>query len=395
MAPRMCVMAALLAVAVPAAAGSGEDGEEPQRLISNPFDLPRPRIVPGTQFRVDLVEDGLDAEKDKVSLRLRYPVRPGPKPRTAPVPFDVKVRDGKRFLEARMPAALEGLASQSPWRGVFLPYQATLLARIDRATGESAVFELPVRIPSVPWAYFWGVAAVLATLLLLALLQPEILPPDPAFPKDSSREAWKKRPVLERALLYPLSFTVTPVGRYSLSLTQILVWTYVTIFGLVYVYWLTGSFLEVTPQVLALLGIGGGTAVSTKVNAQSKAYAVPARYLALVEKRRVPRLLDLVASEGRPNVFKFQMLVFTLLTAYLVLVAIARSYAFPPIPESLVALMGISSAIYVGNEVAQKSDLQKIEEKVKEVEAERVAGVAEAGSAALRELRGLLERVYQ
>lgn len=90
--------------------------------------------------------------------------------------------------------------------------------------------------------------------------------------KDRSSEEWEKKETWKKFILYPLNFAITPMGSYSISLTQIIIWTYVTIFGLVYVYWLTGSFLDITSQVLMLLGIGGGTAISSKMHSVSKLY---------------------------------------------------------------------------------------------------------------------------
>ena len=168
---------------------------------------------------------------------------------------------------------------------------------------------------------------------------------------------------MEKTFLYPLNLAITPLGTYSISRTQILVWTYVTIFGLIYVYWLTESFLDITSQVLMLLGIGGSTAIGSKINAISKTYEVPPKYLNLVERKRIPRLNDLISTEGRPSIFKFQMLVFTLLTAYMVVVEIAKNYAFPQIPENLIALMGISSAVYIGNEITQENVGEKIKRR--------------------------------
>jgi len=56
------------------------------------------------------------------------------------------------------------------------------------------------------------------------------------------------------------------------------------------------------------------------------------------------------------------MLAFTLLTGYIVVVEIVKNYVFPVIPDSLVTLMGISGAVYLGNEFTHKNiwdDVQK------------------------------------
>jgi hypothetical protein len=82
------------------------------------------------------------------------------------------------------------------------------------------------------------------------------------------------------------------MGTYSLSLTQILVWSYVTLFGLVYVWCMSEDFLKISPDVLKLLGIGSATAVLSRAVSSSKTF-VPQRYLALIGPRnRAPSFSD-------------------------------------------------------------------------------------------------------
>lgn len=382
---RLTLLVAFAAVATDVARAADEDAE-PRRVPLSPFSLPRDRIVPGTTFRIEISQEAagaFDPGRDKVGLSLSYAAASADGRRvtkTVPVPAPVRrIVDGRPYIEARMPSVPD-IRSQSALGGVLHPYRATLVATVVGEGSQAERLELPVRIPSVPWAYFWGVLAVLLVYVALALFQRRGVPE--AEPGPSS---WN-----------PLAPVVTPVGGYSLSLAQVLLWTYVTVFGLVYVYWLTAGFLDITPQVLVLLGIGGATALSTKLS-RSK---VPARYLHLLP-RREPAFRDLVWSAGPPagpDLFKIQMLVFTLLTAYIVVVEIARSYAFPDIPENLVALMGVSSAVYVGNKVVQKGEQEKrwedVEQKVNAT-VEQLERAKEPDRAKLvKELGGMLRGLY-
>ena len=382
---RLTLLVAFAVVAADVARAGGEEAE-PRRVPLSPFSLPRDRIVPGTTFRIEISQEAagaFDPGRDKVGLSLSYAAATADGrrlTRTVPLPAPFRrIVDGRLYIEARLPDVPD-IRNQSPLGGVLHPYRATLLATVVREGSQPEKLDLPVQIPSVPWAYFWGVFAVLLVYVALALIQRRSV-----HDEEPGRSPWN-----------PLAPVVTPVGGYSLSLAQVLLWTYVAVFGLVYVYWLTAGFLEITPQVLILLGIGGATALSTKLS-RSK---VPAHYLRLLPKRE-PAFRDLVWSAGPPagpDLFKIQMLVFTLLTAYIVVVEIARTYAFPDIPENLVALMGVSSAVYVGNKVVQKGEQERrwegVEQKVKAT-VEQLERAKEPDRAKLvTELGGMLRGLY-
>ncbi|MEW6584514.1 MAG: hypothetical protein AB1442_02765 [Nitrospirota bacterium] len=361
----------LLCLVLPLSSGLSQEMPAAQKtddssmiLSVNPFMLSKNRIVPGTSFRI-AVDKNFD-ETEEVRITLVYTGDAKEKQKNIKI-IGLKKEDDGRFIEAAFPEYKEisDIRKQSAWSGVLFPYRGLLSIKYK---GHDFLF--PVSIPSVSWAYRWGIAVVLLSFFLIALLKPNPIKRIPGFDeeKDRSREEWAKRGRWNRFFLYPLNFAITPIGSYSISITQILIWTYVTIFGLVYVYWLTGCFLDITAQVLTLLGIGGGTAIGSKMNAIARMQEVPAKYLNLVEKKRVPNLNDLISTGGCPNIFKFQMLVFTLLIAFIVVVEIAKKYSFPQIPDNLIALMGISSAVYIGNEVVQENVWEKINKKIAEIE---------------------------
>jgi hypothetical protein len=142
---------------------------------------------------------------------------------------------------------------------------------------------------------------------------------------------------------------------FSLSRLQVLAWTVVVAFGLIYVWKMTEQFLEVSTTVLVLLGIGGGTAAVRRI---SLAVAnLPAR------KDRLPRWHDLACSEGNPDVARLQVLVFTVLIAGTVFREILEHYRFPDLGEGLVSLMGVSSSVYLATEVVRDQRAKQEAEK--------------------------------
>jgi hypothetical protein len=390
-------------------------------LNINPFSLERSRLAPGTTFevRIDkvlLTESKIvdDAEFHKFpaqvqGVSLQYEIVEGEVSRTAKIPtltHYLTQRNHDLFLAVQMPAWQvltrhgNDIRRQSPWRGWLKAYRAELtLAHPELRDLPS----LPVEIPDPRWGFIWGLLVVFLSFVIVWALKPFPLKNHGEFKEDRSLENWEKSSRIRRFFLYPLNFAVTPIGTYSISLTQVLLWTYVTIFGLVYVHWLTGCFIEITEQVLMLLGIGGGTALAAKMNAVSRVREVPAKYMNLVKRERTPKLKDLVTIDGQPNIHKFQMLAFTVLIAYIVVVGILKSYAFPEIPNSLVVLMGISGGVYLSNEVTIANIWDEIKAKVDAIEkfardngkpvtnAEEIAAL---GIPEVNELINLLQGIY-
>lgn len=379
-------------------------------LLTNPFELVKNRIVPGTIFQIKVDKDLFGDNQDKITeIALEYEIPKKDKKNLLIIRkhyFEYKDNDLRLSVEMPSWDKIKNIRAQSVWSGWLRPYRARLKISFQKAERINTL-DYPVEIPYILWAYIWGIMAVIASFVIIWLLKPEPLKAQEEFAEDRSKKEWEETSKVKRFFLYPLNFAITPQGTYSISITQILFWTYITIFGIVYVYWLSGSFLDITPQMLTLLGIGGGTALFAKINAQSKVPELSPKYLNLVKKTRTPKLKDLISIGGQPNIFKFQILAFTLLTGYIVIVDIVKSHAFPTIPNSLVTMMGVSSVIYLGNEVSHKSKWEEIkktkeaiEKKAKEKNIEIKLKDAEEIKESkkkipeVEELEDLLEEIY-
>ena len=414
------VLAPLLSVLFPLQ-GPVLEAHAASGLNINPFSLQGCRLAPGTTFEVHidkalLAENGVVDDSKYVQftdqlqrMGLKYEVAEDGTPRMGKVhslDYTLVQRDHELFFSVQMPrwSALmrEGndIRRQSPWRGWLKAYEAELTLAHPRLSG---LRSFPVEIPDPHWGFVWGIAVVLLSFLVVRAVKPFPLKRRDEFEEDRSVDNWENTRRLRRFFLYPLNFAVTPIGTYSISLAQVLLWTYVTIFGIVYVHWLTGCFIDITEQILMLLGIGGGTALAAKVNAVSRVREIPDKYLNLIRRERIPRLKDLLTIEGQPSIYKFQMLAFTLLTAYIVVVEIVKNYAFPEIPNSLVLLMGISGGVYLGNELSQKNIWDEMRARVDAIEKfakdsdRSISNAAEIRSLGIQEVDELirmLQRVY-
>ena len=138
----------------------------------------------------------------------------------------------------------------------------------------------------------------------------------------------------------------TKSERISASKIQFFIWTVVVLFGIIYVYWMSDVILEITSQVLLLLGIGGGTAAGAKYLAVKKD-----------EKNRSTTGDNSMADTKETSIhdfFKVQMLSFTIVIAVIVAFEIVRTNAFPVLSENLVLTMLISDLAYFGNKIREK-----------------------------------------
>jgi hypothetical protein len=102
------------------------------------------------------------------------------------------------------------------------------------------------------------------------------------------------------------------------------------------------------------------------VDAQQKADAAKNRARNLIDPPddQTPRWSDLIVTENtladgmvsrEIDVTRFQMLLFTLITAAFVLMNVVTTYVIPEIPTGFLTLMGISNGVYLGAKVTQSS----------------------------------------
>jgi len=138
---------------------------------------------------------------------------------------------------------------------------------------------------------------------------------------------------------------------------------------LVYIIYTRRELLEITGQILVLLGLSGGTSVASKVTGMARVGNIPQKYLDLVKRNRLPHFRDLISIGDSPNIFKFQIFAFTLISGFYVIFEILRTGNFPVFSDNLLILMGISDSVYVANELATENIWTQVRDLVKKIEA--------------------------
>ena len=108
---------------------------------------------------------------------------------------------------------------------------------------------------------------------------------------------------------------------------------------------------------LAATGAAEKAAIANAARARAEALKNP-------PAAQIPRWSDLIVTESvkadgtttrEIDVARFQMLLFTLITAAFVLMSVVTTYVIPEISTGFVTLMGISNGVYMGSKIAQRS----------------------------------------
>lgn len=169
----------------------------------------------------------------------------------------------------------------------------------------------------------------------------------------------------KRSRFDPIWFVSGKYGGASLSLAQILLWTVLVFSASFYVLVVSGKLLDLTHEVLMLLGIAGGSSVIAKIAASAR--DEKGREIAAPQPRD-PKWLHLFQTEGRPDIYKVQMALFTTLAAVFVIGKIYGTLEFPELPAGLLTLIGISNGVYLGAKATSKTVFEKLAEKSNELQ---------------------------
>jgi hypothetical protein len=156
------------------------------------------------------------------------------------------------------------------------------------------------------------------------------------------------------ALLCLLLFGVAILGKkstllrsgsltspYSLGFVQMACWFYLVVAAHIYIWLITGGYNSLTPSVLALIGISGGTALAAVFVDNEK--VVPAE--APISKG----FLNDILSDGRGvSIHRFQIAIWTVVFSIIFIRSVYLELAMPNFDASLLGLMGITSGTYLG-----------------------------------------------
>ena len=146
-------------------------------------------------------------------------------------------------------------------------------------------------------------------------------------------------------------------GYASLSQLQVILWTFVVGGTAIYVMVLSGNLITITDGTLVLLGISGVATLGSKLQSATSTQGGLAQAPQAVQVNpRGPLWSDLVMDDDNEiDVTRVQMLFFTVVVAFFVIVRVLASGEIPDVPQGFLILMGISNSLYLGNKYVKQS----------------------------------------
>jgi hypothetical protein len=236
-------------------------------------------------------------------------------------------QDGQKFIGAGVDvvSVRDGIATLAVWipndlgHGFMSVWDSVELAVLDTATGLHA-HPVPVYIGN---PLISGLAALVLTGLIIFVVKRWIGQGTP------SSWSWASSLIDEGS------------GRKSLALFQMGAWTLLVIAGMFYVLAMSGNLLNVSEEMLVLLGLAGvGTVAARWINPTP-------------DKASQTGFASMFFVGDQPDMTRLQMFLFTLLIWIYVAWRILTEQAFPTLGANVLLLMGISSGVYVAAKWAQ------------------------------------------
>ena len=189
-----------------------------------------------------------------------------------------------------------------------------------------------------------------------------------------------------RVVIDPLKIVAASNRNASLSTLQILFFTF--ILGWLSLYWLFnhGGLMEVRGDLALLLGIGGAGSLVGKVADKRRLRLSQANFTWIKSKNwiqddllkgakcdRKPQWRDLVETDEKFDIARFQALAFTLIVAAGLVLEGLQATLVPgegfdfSVGETYLALLGISQGVYVGGKFTSKDVYRQLDEKLDNV----------------------------
>src|SRR5258708_6546581 len=255
-------------------------------------------------------------------------------------PESCSVQDGTvRFLLARNDK------NDDAWHWLLgNPRGFTRKIRVSVGTNDIAVStkmtEFPLRvIPPMPF-YTWLVLTFAGAILYVYLC--------------------RSTGLIRGARTAALSPTQKP---YSLARFQMAFWFFLVVAAYVFMWLVTGELDTITESILALIGIGAGTALGSAM-IDSNANANSAEKTATAADKDVASrgfFRDMLDDGGGPTLHPFQMFVWTLVLGVIFCGSVYRHLAMPAFSATLLGLLGVSSGTYLGFKFPEKTNQEAVQ----------------------------------
>ncbi len=149
---------------------------------------------------------------------------------------------------------------------------------------------------------------------------------------------------------------IAPTERaYSLSRTQIAIWTLLVVYAYLFIWLITGEYnTEIPRTILAIMGISAGTYVTASAIDKDKEKEEGAGGEGTTVAKTDGIFPDLFSTHGGASLHRVQFGLWSIVLMIVFIVTVYETLAMPQFDASLLGMMGISSAAYAGMKVVEK-----------------------------------------
>jgi len=178
--------------------------------------------------------------------------------------------------------------------------------------------------------------------------------------------------------LDPMKMTAGMYGRASISQFQVFLFSMLVAGMMIFAWLRTGVLLELSEDLLYLLGISALGAGASKYTSVVKRRPKTEVRSYLRAKGWLPpetevnesgaRWQNLLRTDGKLDIYKFQMALFSLVVATALLSAGIADLGVIEIPNTLLTLLGMSQTVYVGGKAISQTNVVEFEKNVKEMQ---------------------------
>lgn len=147
---------------------------------------------------------------------------------------------------------------------------------------------------------------------------------------------------------------IAPTERaFSLSRTQIAVWTLLVVYAYLFIWLITGEYnTEIPRTILAILGIAAGTYATAAAVDKDKERGAGGTGTTVAKTESI--FPDLLSTSGGASLHRVQFGLWSVVLMIVFIVTVYDTLAMPQFDPSLLGLMGISSAAYAGMKIPEK-----------------------------------------
>jgi hypothetical protein len=177
--------------------------------------------------------------------------------------------------------------------------------------------------------------------------------------------------------LDPVVLASGPNAKGSTSRIQILFFSSILFALLLYILLRVGLLSDMSETVLLLLGISGVGAAAAKGSDTQRKRLSFENWAWLVNKRWLPEFgeasknvakwRDVVTGADGFDVYNFQMLIFSLVVGVALLQVGFTDLASFKVPEELLAVLGLSQAIYIGGKLTEPASFGDLDDALNEL----------------------------